>query len=279
MTIFHFSYDDLSDMLRNKSKNVGSNLYKSTKEHINECNTCWNMWNRVRWDEASKAKDFSDLKDYFGKCYIPYFDSSWALANQWYSQNPSTEKEIINFYKTTPYYIYNSFIFSRSGDKISHIKSLNSIFTKYDIKSVLDYGCGIGLDGEEFLNLGFEVHFADFISPSIDFLKWRLNKNKYKKNAYVHDIEKIKSQDINVDLIWSVDVIEHMLNPEVIFDAFTEKTKLFIYYIDSAEKNGGRHPFHFDVNYQKVEKKLSELGFSKIEHDIFQIWTKNKLNS
>ncbi|MCL4208864.1 methyltransferase domain-containing protein [Patescibacteria group bacterium] len=262
-------------MLQNKKKYVNTNVYKSMKEHVNECNACWNMWNRVRWDAASRSKDFSDLKEYFGQCYIPYFDSSWALANQWYSQNPSNEDEVANFYRTTPYYIYNSFIFSRSGDKISQIKSLSKIFKEYKIKSVLDYGCGIGLDGEEFLEHGFEVHFADFESPSTNFLRWRLRKNKLKEKAFVHNIETIKEKNINVDLIWSVDVIEHMLNPNKIFDVFTEKTRLFIYYIDSADKNGGRHPFHFDVNYNKVEKKLIELGFVKVNHEIFQIWGKN----
>lgn len=272
MTIFHFSYDDLSNMLLNKKNNVDSNVYKSMKEHINECNSCWNMWNRVRWDSASNAKDFNDLKEYFGECYIPYFDSSWALANQWYSQNPETEEEVIKFYKTTPYYIYNSFIFSRSGDKISKIDTLNDIFDEFKVKTILDYGCGIGLDGEEFLKKGYSVHFADFESPSTKFLKWRLKKNKIENNAYIHNIETISEADIDVDLIWSVDVIEHMIDPNKIFNAFSPKTKLFIYHIDSAEKNGGRHPFHFDVNYQKVEKKLKELGFTKIEHEIFQVW-------
>lgn len=278
MTIFHFSYDDLLNMLQNKKAHVDSNVYKSMKVHINECNSCWNMWNRVRWDEASKATDFADLKEYFGKCYIPYFDSSWALANQWYSQNPQTEEEVVKFYKTTPYYIYNSFIFSRSGDKISKIETLNKIFKDLNIKSILDYGCGIGLDGEEFLKRGFTVHFADFESPSTNFLRWRLKKNNLEENAYIHNIESIGIEKVNVDLVWSVDVIEHMLNPNKIFDAFSPKTKLFIYHIDSAEKSGGRHPFHFDVNYQKVEKKLNELGFEKIEHEIFQVWAKSSID-
>lgn len=280
MRTSHFSYEDLADLLLNKKSHVDSNAYKLTKSHINECNACWNMWNRVRWDAASKAKDFSDLQDYFGKCYIPYFDSSWALANQWYSQNPKTEEEISSFYKTTPYYIYNSFIFSRSGDKISKIGTLKPIFEKYKLKSMLDYGCGIGLDGEEFLENGFEVHFSDFLSPSIDFLKWRLKKHRAGEGrALIHDIETIGQNPPKTDLVWSVDVIEHMLDPIKIFEVFGPETKAFIYFIDSAEQNGGRHPFHFDVNYKKVEKKLADLGFKKVNHEVFQVWVKKSLSN
>lgn len=265
----------MESLLKNKAKTLNSNVHVSMKEHINECNACWNMWNRVRWDSAMKTKGFNDIKEYFGKCYIQYFDSSWALANEWYSQNPKTEKQVSDFYKMTSYYIYNSFIFNKSGDRISKIKPLIPILKKYNLNSVLDYGCGIGLDGLEMLDHELEVHFVDFISPSTDFLKWQLAKYKKMNNRYfIHDIETIKKNPPSVDLIWTVDVLEHMLNPMRIFQTFTKQTKAFIYYIDSAGKDGGRHPFHFDVDYKKVEERLKKLGFSKVEHSIFQIWIK-----
>lgn len=274
MKLFHFKYEDLDELLAKKSKDHNSNVYNSIKEHINECNSCWNLWNRVRWDRAMKAEGFSDLPDYFGDQYVPYFDSSWALANQWYSQNPKNEDEISNFYKTTPYYIYNSFIFNKSGDRISKINTLTNIFKEYNIQSVLDYGCGIGLDGEEMLDLGMTVHFADFLSPSIDFLKWRLKRHNKEENAFVHNVEEIELDRPEVDLIWSIDVLEHMSDPKKILKVITPKTKAFIFFIDSAELNGGRHPFHQNVDYKSIENELIKLGFEKKKHDLFQIWIK-----
>lgn len=271
----HYSYDELKNLLKNKKQLVNTTQYKNTKSHINECNFCWNLWNRVRWDKASENKGTEDLKDFFGKCFIPYFDSSWALANQWYGLNPKTDENVKNFYKSTPYYIYNSFIFHKSGDRISKIDSLIEIIKKYNLNSILDYGCGIGLDGLEMISLGLDVHFTDYDSPSMKFLKYKLKKNGNKKLIkQVHNVEKIFDNPPKVDVIWSIDVLEHMLDPMKIFKVFTDQTKAFIFYIDSSEQNGGRHPFHFDVNYKKIENHLNKLGFKKEKHNTFQIWIK-----
>jgi len=273
--IKHYSYAELESLLKNKKQLIHTNQYKNTKAHIDECNFCWNLWNRVRWNKAMENNGTQELEEFFGENFIPYFDSSWALANQWYKQNPETEGAVKNFYKTTPYYIYNSFIFHKSGDRISKIDSLMKIIKKHKVQSVLDYGCGIGLDGLEMISLGLDVHFVDYDSPSIKFLKYKLKKDGAKKLInQVYDVEEIFKNPPKVDLIWSIDVLEHMLDPMKIFEVFTDKTKIFIFYIDSAEQNGGRHPFHFEVDYQEIEKTLKKLGFKKENHNTFQVWIK-----
>lgn len=276
MKLFHYNYDDLKELLNNKENDHSSNIYNSVKEHINECNLCWNLWNRVRWDNAMRSDNFSDLKDFFGDKYIPYFDSSWALANQWYSQNPKTEDEVANFYKSTPYYVYNSFIFNKSGDRISKVSNLIPLIKSLGISSVLDFGCGIGLDGEEMLDMGLEVHFVDYISPSTDFLKWRLKKHGKEERSHFYDVEKIQEIKPEVEMVWSIDVLEHMSNPLDIINVITNKTRVFAYYIDSSELNGGRHPFHRNVDYRLIEEKLTTLGFSKDANSLIQTWTRKK---
>jgi SAM-dependent methyltransferase len=71
---------------------------------------------------------------------------------------------------------------------------------------VLDYGCGIGSDGLLLLEAGYRVEFADFDNPSVEYLRWRLERRGLE--APIHDLD--REVPGGFDAAYAFDVIEHV---------------------------------------------------------------------
>jgi SAM-dependent methyltransferase len=232
----------------------------------------------VRWDAAWVKQGTQELKEYLGDKFEKYFDSSWALAQDWSYQSPKTEDEIERFYATTSHYLYNSLIFYESGDRKDLKPTIAQLVKQYDIKSVLDYGCGVGNDTLPMLEMGLKVYSVDFCSPSMEFLKWRIKRRGLDKNSEVIDIKSI-SKLPSADLVWTVDVLEHMLHPEKLVDMISAKTKSFAAFIDNDDKASGRHPFHISVNKNNFGIKLKKCGFVRTSFETMCFWQREIENS
>ena len=216
-----------------------------------------------------------ELQEFLDKKFIKYFDSSWALAKDWYDRSPKTDSEIEDFYRNTPHYAYNSLIFYESGDREDLSSVIENLFEKYHPKTVLDYGCGIGNDGLQMLDYGAKVNFVDYNLPALNFLKWRLKKRGYKENTDYQVVE--LNQDTvfpSAELVWCVDVLEHMVDPFRILSVLSDETRVFAFFTDSDDKAGGRHPFHFSFDLQKLLNELEKIGFTCKEEGVFQVCTR-----
>ncbi|MBP7842738.1 hypothetical protein KA017_01905 [Candidatus Woesebacteria bacterium] len=265
----HYKYNQLKKYLQKKHLLSKAEI-STVKKHIDNCDICWESWNKVRWDQSKQKNGYKELEKYLGSKFELYHDSSWALANEWYEKKPSNEFEVSNFYKTTKEYVYNSLIFFESEDR-KDFKPYYQLFkNKFNVKSIIDYGCGIGNDGLSMLENGFDVFFADFISPSTDFLQWRLENRNQGGKIKIFDVEQNVFPE--VDMVWTIDALEHMTNPYDIFRAISKKTSLFVYFIDDDDQAGGRHPFHIPFDHIEFRKKLIDMGFSKQEHEHLSIW-------
>lgn len=267
----HYSYRQLAEFIRNKHSQSDSKR-GSYKKHLDNCSVCWEIWNRVRWDSAWTEKGVQELVEYLGSDFEKYFDSSWALAYEWYSQDPISKKNIEAFYHRTKYYVYNSVLFYESGDRPDFKGVLNKLVKTYSIKSVLDFGCGVGNDGLDMLDIGLSVFFADLQSPSTEFLQWRLKKRNYdsEKARYIPISSKVVFP--KVDMVWTIDVLEHMVEPLEALETISQKTKLFVYFTDGDDKAGGRHPFHLHTKDFAIDPSLKKLGFDRIKEGKLSIW-------
>lgn len=247
---------------------------RNVKKLIDSDKRIWNIWNKVRWTKALSSRGVDELKRYFGKEFVEMFDSSWALADEWYSTARDSKANVEKFYTSTKNYIYNSVVFYESGDRKDLRAIMKEIVTKYKIRSVMDYGCSVGNDGLNFIEMfGIHVTFVDFDSPSLDFLDWRLKDRNISSKMY--DILPIgTSQKPSAELLWAVDVIEHMLNPFELLDHIGEYTKVVAFFVDDDDDAGGRHPFHFKVNYSQLDLKLKELGFNMSTIDGMLVYSK-----
>jgi len=267
----HYTTIELKKFLKNKHFKTQNNTLE-VKGHLDNCRECWSIWNRVRWDVAIGSKGVAELKKYLGNDYIEYYDSSWALADEWKSRERTTTLDIEAFYKETNGYVYNSLIFYESGDRESMEADLNQILSDYNISSVIDYGSGVGNDTLIFLKYGIKTFSIDFNSPVSDFLRFRVKERGYEELSELISVGTDKKP--TADMIWTIDTLEHMVDPYEIFKYITAETRVFTYFIDADDEAGGRHPFHLKFDYEKFNSELKKMGFNKIKSKKLSSWSR-----
>jgi 2-polyprenyl-3-methyl-5-hydroxy-6-metoxy-1,4-benzoquinol methylase len=121
-------------------------------------------------------------------------------------------------------------------------------------------------------NLGLRVYAMDFDSPSISFLKWRLRNRKIEPDLVTYVDVKDAQKLPPADMVWVVDVLEHMVKPAELVEKLDSKTRVFAAFIDADDKASGRHPFHLGFNLSDFSHKLSEFGFDQVEDDLLYLW-------
>src|ERR1700755_439336 len=81
-------------------------------------------------------------------------------------------------YRTSKMYLYNLTAFAMSRTKEPYLADLTDLVPRGS--RILAHGCGIGSDGLLLLEAGYEVGFADFATPSTEYLRWRLQKRGFE---------------------------------------------------------------------------------------------------
>jgi len=269
----HYSYLELKNYLTSYFNDY--NESDVNKSHFDSCRDCWNLWNRVRWDAAKKTKGLSELKSYLGKDFKEYYDSSWALADEWNKKNPHTKDEIINFYKNTKNYLFNLVIWHESGERRNFQEDLKLLLEKFSIKSVIDFGCGVGSDSLFLLENNIETFMIDFNCPSTDFLKWRMAKRNLLEGKFL-DADNIDVLPAS-EMFWAIDVLEHIPDPEEVIEKLSDETKIFVHHSPFNNQAGGRHPCHIYFEEQKLNDALQNKGFRNIPWRNMSVWVKEYL--
>lgn len=111
------------------------------------------------------------------------------------------------FYRTSRGYLYNLTAFAITGTKLPYLRALTRLVPRG--ARLLDYGCGIGSDGLMLLEAGYRVEFADFDNPSMQYLRWRLDRRGL--SAPVHDLD--RGVPSGFDAAYAFDVVEHVEDP------------------------------------------------------------------
>lgn len=244
---------------------------RQLKYFVDNYPDCWQVWSKVRWDAAMQSEGVKELQEFLGDEFVPYYDSSWELAKEWNSKERATQLDVEDFYRGTKNYLYNSTLFYYSHDRVDLHTHWLELKERFGINSVIDFGCGVGNDGLKMLESGVKVIFSDFQSPSLDFLRWRLSKRKVEAQAEVLDLGKLYKERPKADMLWAVDVLEHMTNLLDIFK-LVEEIPIVVLYTDSDDAAGGRHPFHFPVDKLQLDKEFSQRGYRKVEYEKLDVW-------
>jgi len=260
MTAITKNHVDLEQMQLMLKHSVAPQIRVGAKNHINTCQHCWNLWNKVRWDRAMSSKGIQELQEYLGESFVTYFDSSLALANEWNLERRLIKEDVESFYQKTNNYLYNLTVFYESGDRTNFKSLIQKLAENKDLTTIMDYGCGVGNDTLDLVEAGFRVLSIDFDSPTLDFLRWRLGKRGIpKEQCQVIPLEKINSHKedcFQADMFWAVDVLEHMFDPFEVFEYISDDIRFFSYFVDSDDKANGRHPFHFDFPTAQFNERL-----------------------
>ncbi|HVT66005.1 MAG TPA: glycosyltransferase [Mycobacteriales bacterium] len=158
----------------------------------------------VYLDAFEAEQELAELKAYLGDDYDEQLLRGHLRAVD--AEEASAPDEL-TFYRTSTAYLYDLTVFAMSGTKRPYRDEIMRRIGKGS--RLLDYGCGIGSDGLRFLDAGYRVEFADFANPSVEYLRWRLDRRGYQ--ALVHDVE--VGVPAGFELAYCFDVIEHVDDP------------------------------------------------------------------
>lgn len=242
---------------------ISKNLPKPIKKSL--------RWIYYKWTSKIDKEIINDLTEYFN---LNQREVGWLLKSGsrlntdfWYILNPKTEKEIEEFYKIIPFYVFELVFWH--GKRTQHI--LRSEIIKLTKGKVLDYGGGIGDLSIDLSKKGFIVDYADVYGNTFEFAKWLFQKKDY--NIKMIDLNKEKlSKKYNT--IICIDVIEHIVNAKTVLKNL----------VAHLENNGSliitnlnapvleEHPMHIKMEFN-AEGYLNSLGLHKIKKS--WLWIKS----
>jgi GT2 family glycosyltransferase len=148
------------------------------------------------------------------------------------------------FYRRGDAYLYDLTAFAMSGVKEPYRALIEGLVPAGS--RLLDYGCGIGSDGLRLLEAGFTVEFADFDSPSTQYLRWRLEQRGVA--APIYDLD----ADIpgGFALAYAFDVLEHVDDPFALLAELEERAEIVV--VNLLEDAASGSALHRDVPVRRI---------------------------
>ncbi len=202
-----------------------------------------------------------DLEEYFNlpRKKVKYFlkNGHKLSADLWKCFNPKTEKEISDFYKLNPFYVFDLLYWQGTSMQ----KEFRQNILKLAKGNVLDYGAGAGDMSVALFKSGFSIDYADLPSKTSDFAKWWFNKHNCK--IKIIDLEKEQISQ-KYDTVLCLDVIEHIVKPDELLKKFSNYlNKDGVLIITNLKADVSKDaPMHFKINFD-AEKYLKSLGMEK----------------
>ncbi|MFD2422416.1 methyltransferase domain-containing protein [Amycolatopsis pigmentata] len=244
---------------------------QQVRTHLDACKACWTAWNRHRWDAASTDPLYSQLAEFLGADFQPYFDSSQALAREWATANPRTEHETAQFFRTSTSYLYNLTIWQASGNRPAYVPLALPTLIRRGSRTILDYGCGIGNDSIPLRQSGFDVVGCDFHSPSTAFLRWR-------SDGTIPVIEPNELDTLAApDTLWIIDTLDHVVDIDTSLRTVLAVVDLVVTENLTANRGHGRQGFHIRRPFTELTALFARFGLrpnSTSKNDPVMFWTR-----
>jgi len=183
----------------------------------------------------------------------------------WEKQGPMTEERVKAFYKQTPNYIYDlgQWHLWDPGKRASDARLVEDM-KALGVKSILDFGGGVGFNALMLAGAGFEVTLADLDSASLDFAQFRAKRLGVKLGIWKTDVEPMPGP-AKYDVILALDVLEH-LPKDALEDAVGKLVRLkharTRVIISAPFGRTATHPMHLDATEhtkQQVQRLKKEL--------------------
>lgn len=192
--------------------------------------------------------------------------SNEDAAKEWNDKKPNNESSFIKFYEESKHYTEAMATYNAMGKKLRLIEKICKIMkTIPSIKTVVDYGCGVGSDSLHLRDLGYKVIAMDVKGIALQFSKYRFNKYGVKDIKVV--ISTKSSKIPKADLILSLDTLEHVFDPyatlNLMFEAKPKAILLTTAFGVHDHENQGGIPMHTDHKVHKVERYIEEHGYKK----------------
>lgn len=165
------------------------------------------------------------------------------LSDEFNTIQDKNVETIKNWYANTDFYIFDLLPYNAGPMYLEKINEVQALIKKYNFKSVLDFGAGLGIGCMSLAkHTDVTVYYVD-IKDSITskFAKFLMNKLNVK-NVIMMDDQEFYNSNLKVDLITSLDCFEHIPNMEDIFDKLTEHSNVIFH--DSTFYSDAIFPQH-----------------------------------
>lgn len=189
------------------------------------------------------------------------FSGTKMIADEWNCKSPETSDEVLKFYKDTDNYIFELAWWHRAPERKKLTATAIDVCINNSIRTVLDFGCGVGQDGILFSESGFYVTLADLPSKTFDFARWRIQRKSLNINT-------VNSDELceKYDAILCFDVLEHVWDPkETVNYLYTHLSDDGILLVTTSFEQRDTHPLHLERNarYSDNEfiKMMENVGF------------------
>lgn len=220
--------------------------HAQTRRHLDTCSDCWNRWNLYRWEQANNDPLLAELRTYLGDAFDYGYDSSTALADEWDAANPTTPEQARAFFGDTTGYLYNLTIWEASGNRPRYVDT--AIPALPAPITILDYGCGIGIDTIALRARGHTVVPAELPSPHADFARWRMVRRRQPDT--IHEPDDLP--DISPDLLWIIDTLDHLADPHAVLGHLLPHVPAVITEDMAQSRRHGRQRFHHHRPYSDI---------------------------
>jgi 2-polyprenyl-3-methyl-5-hydroxy-6-metoxy-1,4-benzoquinol methylase len=183
----------------------------------------------------------------------------------WEGSGAMTDERIKQFYKQTQNYIYDlgGWHLWDLDKRTSDLALVDELRSK-GVKSVLDFGGGVGFNSLILAKAGFDVTLADLDSVTLKFAQFRAGQHGVKMKFWKTDIEPMPP-DAKYDAILCLDVLEH-LPKDVLHETVDKLVKLkhakTVIDVHAPFGRTAQHPMHLDETEDtkhQVERLQTEL--------------------
>src|SRR5688500_17702003 len=188
------------------------------------------------------GRELAELREYMGD---DYDQSRLERYEEAVDQELAEVGDEAELYRTSQMYLYNLTAFAMTRTKEPYLNDLVDLLPPGS--RLLDYGCGIGSDGLALLEAGYDVGFADFANPSVEYLRWRLERREL--SADVYDLDRDETPG-GFDAAYAFDVIEHVDDPVAFLERMEAAARVVV--VNLLEPVPGETQLHRELPIEEL---------------------------
>lgn len=159
-------------------------------------------------------------------------------------------------------------IWEASGNRPQYVDAALDTLARNKIRTILDYGCGIGSDAIALQQNGFAVTGCDYHSPSTRFMHWRTGGS-------IPIGEPDSLGDTKPDALWIIDTIDHLTDPEHSLAPLLANVSVMVTENITATRKHGNQRFHHRRPINELTDLFQRYGLApNISGTAVTIWTR-----
>jgi 2-polyprenyl-3-methyl-5-hydroxy-6-metoxy-1,4-benzoquinol methylase len=230
---------------------------------------------RALYAAQAKYRPFVDalgeLHDYTGEALpeiIAKFKFEEVLKQDWPAvlKKGVAKGSLDEFYSTTRGFIYDCMANHTRAAQLELLGKIADICNEHHCVRVIDYGGGVGTLVILLKRLGLTVHYLDVAGETARFAQWRFTRRGLEIPVLTAEAD---ISGLKPDGIISLEVLEHILDPEALIKRFYEALKPQGLLIISAAFHALGHVSHLRENVKYAGdnflRLMTESGFALVD--------------